>query len=148
VKAPKMGIGAGVAILAIVLLIPAVGLRASMSLREAPGDRESAIQERPAAATAENIKMGQELFASAGCAVCHGADAKGKKGMTEDLTAGQWKHAEGGTFEAIAKTITSGLTREETGGMLPMPTAAAKKLTDEQVTALAAYVWSLSHSGS
>ncbi len=147
-KARDMGIGMGGALLAMALLVPAVGLRASVGGNDATGDLDSVRQERPAAATAENIKMGQELFQSAGCVVCHGADAKGKKGMTEDLTAGQWKHAEGGTFDAIAKTIKAGLTPAETGRALPMPTAAAKKLTDEQVTALAAYVWSLSHAGS
>lgn len=89
------------------------------------------------------IAAGQALFTGdGGCAMCHGQDAKGVQGMTKDLTNGEWTQAEGGTLEAIVEVIKNGLGADKTGG-IPMP-AHADKLTDEQITALAAYVLSLS----
>jgi len=68
--------------------------------------------------------------------------------MTADMTNGEWKFAEGGSFDALVKVIKEGLTKEETGGKVAMPSAASRSLTDDQVTALAAYTWSLSHPGN
>jgi mono/diheme cytochrome c family protein len=91
----------------------------------------------------EKIALGKKLYsAGAGCAVCHGKLAKGVPGMTSDLTDGVWKYAEQGTYEAVVAVIMSGLSKEQTGKMV-MPSKDAKKLTDEQIEALAAYLWSL-----
>jgi mono/diheme cytochrome c family protein len=65
--------------------------------------------------------------------------------MTSDLSDSEWKFADGGTFEALAKVIQGGLTTAQTGGM-PMPAAASREMTDAQVNALAAYTWSLAHA--
>lgn len=95
------------------------------------------------AASEEQIAAGKALFSGAGgCNMCHGEDATGLQGMTGDLTDGEWTHAEGGTLEAIMETIKNGLGADKTGG-IPMP-AQSGKLTDEQITALAAYLLSLS----
>ncbi len=99
-------------------------------------------QEKPKGVTPEKIAEGEKLFAESGCQVCHGKEAKGVPGMTADLTDGKWGFAEGGTCEALVAVITNGLTAEKTGGM-PMAPRGGKKLTDEQVQALAAYVWNL-----
>jgi mono/diheme cytochrome c family protein len=90
----------------------------------------------------EQIAEGKALFAGdGGCQMCHGPDAKGLPGMTGDLSDGEWTMAEDGTLEAIIEIVKSGLGADKTGG-IPMP-AQAGKMTDEQITALAAYVLSL-----
>ena len=135
----------GVVVSAGVLLWPATRPDAVASSDGITADVSQ--QELPPGVTAEKIAQGEELYASAGCVTCHGPDAKGKPGMTSDLTDSDWKFAEDGTFEALVKAIKDGLSPAETGGM-PMPAAASRDLTDQQVEALAAYAWSISHSGS
>lgn len=96
----------------------------------------------PERVTAEMVSAGAKVFAGdAGCKMCHGADAKGVKNMTSDLTDAEWKFAEGGTLEALVKVIKQGVSSEKTGG-LAMP-GSSDKLTDEQVKAAAAYILSL-----
>ena len=144
--AREKGIAAGVVILGTLLIVPAVSSGAFLSPDEVSG-HQAAAQELPPGVTAEKIKMGEELYQSEGCVTCHGADSKGKPGMTSDNTDSEWKFAEGGTFEALVKTIKEGLTPPQAGGM-PMPSAASRELTDAQVEALAAYAWSVSHGAS
>jgi mono/diheme cytochrome c family protein len=51
----------------------------SVLARQAPlgGDPEAAKVKNPVASTPESIAAGKKLFASAGCAGCHGASAEG-----------------------------------------------------------------------
>jgi mono/diheme cytochrome c family protein len=147
VRATKKRIAAGAALLAAALLVPSLGGSALVGL-DGSAAYAATGQERPAAATPENIQKGQELFTSAKCVSCHGEGGKGKGSMTADMTTGEWKFAEGGSFDALVKVIKEGLTKEQTGGKIAMPAAASRNLTDDQVTALAAYTWSLSHQGS
>lgn len=92
--------------------------------------------------TEEMVTAGAKLFVGeAGCKMCHGADAKGVKNMTGDLTDTEWKFAKGGTLEALVKVIKEGVSSKQSGG-LAMP-ALGEKLTDEQAKAIAAYVLSL-----
>jgi len=115
-----------------ICLVMATAISGSLSLL-------SGQDEKPEAVTAKMVAAGGEVFAGdAGCKMCHGADAKGVKNMTSDLTDAEWKFAEGGTLEALVKVIKQGVSSEKTGG-LAMP-AAGDKLTDEQVKAAAAYI--------
>lgn len=100
-------------------------------------------QDAPTAeVTEEMVAAGAKLFAGdAGCKMCHGADAKGVKNMTGDLTDAEWKFAKGGTLEALVKVIKEGVSSQQSGG-LAMP-GLGEKLTDEQAKAIAAYVLSL-----
>ncbi len=95
-----------------------------------------------AAASEEQIAEGKALFlGDGGCHMCHGQDAKGIAGMTNDLTDGEWNMVEEGTLEAIKEVIKNGLGAEKTGG-IPMQ-AQGERLTEDQITALAAYLLSL-----
>lgn len=118
----------------------AVGLLACSWMAAAPAAAQE--DQPPAEVTEESIEAGKALFAEAGCQNCHGADATGVSGMTSDLTDGEWKVVEGGSLEGIVAAITGGLGADQTGGV-PMPAKGGSDLTDEQVSALAAYVWSL-----
>ncbi len=105
-----------------------------------------AQQKVPKGVTPEKIAQGEKLYAESGCAVCHGKEAKGVPGMTADLTDGKWGFIKEGSYGALAEVITKGLTAEETGGM-PFPPRGGKNLTDDQIAALAAYVWKLNQEG-
>jgi mono/diheme cytochrome c family protein len=60
-----------------------------------------------------------------------------------DLTGKQWLWSDG-SYAGIAKTITSGVPQPKKYRS-PMPAMGGAQLTADLVSALAAYVWSLSH---
>ncbi len=100
----------------------------------------------PPGVTQQTIGEGQALFYGDGrCNGCHGEDAQGILGVGTDLTDGEWRHTEGGTFQAFIDVISQGLTHEKTEGWA-MPGGA--EFTDQQVRALAAYIWSLAQRNS
>ncbi len=96
----------------------------------------------PKGVTEKMISEGATLFAGAGtCFACHGPDAKGVPNLGANLTDKDWVKGDGG-YEAIVKAIMEG-TQSETGAVMPPRGSGA--LTDAQVKAVAAYVWTLSH---
>lgn len=124
--------------------------------REAPQETGMAApREVPAAApaqlpegvTPEMIAEGRQIFGGAGiCFTCHGAEAKGVPNLGADLTDGKWVHSDG-SFEGIVKSIAQGVPAEKSTTGTPMPPKGGSTITDAQVKAVAAYVWSLSHAG-
>jgi mono/diheme cytochrome c family protein len=99
----------------------------------------------PLGITEEMVRTGEQLFKAEGnCSACHGEDATGARGVGADLTDDDWWHSDG-SYEAIVRTITSGVSSENArnayGAM--MPPRGGSWLTDEQVRAVAAYVWGL-----
>ena len=91
-------------------------------------------------ALGERIYRGQE--ARAACAGCHGEDGEGSS-LGPRLTGQEWLWSDG-SYAGILKVITEGVP-EPKQYRSPMPALGGSRLTDEQVSALAAYVWSLSH---
>jgi mono/diheme cytochrome c family protein len=59
-----------------------------------------------------------------------------------DLTSNKWLWSDG-SFKGISKTITDGVMQPK-HYRSPMPPMGGAQLTDDQVLAVAAYVWSLS----
>jgi mono/diheme cytochrome c family protein len=49
-----------------------------------------------------------------------------------------------GTYESIVENIMTGVTSQESSSGVPMPAKGGAAITDEQVNAVAAYVWTLS----
>jgi mono/diheme cytochrome c family protein len=78
------------------------------------------------------------------CYVCHGQDAKGSA-VGPNLTDGEWINTDG-SLEGIVKTIKSGVPTPKKAPA-PMPPMGGATLTDEQVQAVAAYEYSLTHGG-
>ena len=106
------------------------------------GARPAAAQ-APAAVTPAAIALGDSLFHSKGnCYACHGANAQGTVGP--NLTDAEWIHSYG-SYDAIVKQITTGVTAEESKSKIPMPPKGGSQITDDEVKAVAAYVYSLSH---
>jgi mono/diheme cytochrome c family protein len=102
-----------------------------------------AVAQAPAAVTPAAITLGDSLFHSKGnCYACHGANAQGVVGP--NLTDTEWIHSDG-SYDAIVKQITTGVTAEESKSKIPMPPKGGSQITDDEVKAVAAYVYSLSH---
>ena len=96
----------------------------------------------PSGVTREMVNKGKTLFGGAGlCLACHGPDGKG--GVGPNLTDQQWHHGDG-SYEALVKLITAGvpLNDSKTGQM--MPPKGGSGISEADVQAVAAYVWSLS----
>jgi glucose/arabinose dehydrogenase/cytochrome c5 len=100
----------------------------------------------PAGATASMVALGERIFlgevGGATCTGCHGADAKGTP-LGPSLTTSQWLWGDGSTG-SIAKIITAGVPQPK-NYRSPMPPMGGAQLTPDQVSAVADYLWALSH---
>jgi cbb3-type cytochrome c oxidase subunit III len=79
------------------------------------------------------------------CTGCHGADATGTT-LGPNLTDTQWLWGDG-SYASIAKTITDGVPQPKQYRS-PMPPMGGAQLSSDQVSAVAAYIWALSHGGA
>jgi mono/diheme cytochrome c family protein len=105
----------------------------------------AAAQERPEAVTPEAIAEGENLFKGAGlCGACHGASGKGIPNLGADLTDDEWLHSDG-SFAGILKSIVEGVSSDKSSSGTVMPPKGGSALSDEQLEAVTAYVWSLSN---
>jgi glucose/arabinose dehydrogenase/mono/diheme cytochrome c family protein len=99
-----------------------------------------------AGATKEMVALGDRIYrgqvGGATCTGCHGANAKGTP-LGPDLTDTQWLWSDG-SYAAIAETITTGVPQPKQYRS-PMPPLGGAQLTSDQVSAVAAYIWGLSH---
>ncbi len=106
----------------------------------------ASLQALPAGVTPDMVREGKRLFGGNGlCYTCHGPDGKGLPRLGSSLTDGQWQHSDG-SYKGIAATIEKGVSAERSSTGIPMPPRAGADLTDDQVRAVAAYTWTLSHS--
>ncbi len=97
----------------------------------------------PEGATQAMVDKGNEIFHKSGlCYACHGQDAKGLVGP--NLTDDVWIHSKG-TYPELIAQITKGVPKEESKSGVPMPAKGGSTISDDDVKAVAAYVWSLSH---
>jgi glucose/arabinose dehydrogenase/cytochrome c5 len=100
----------------------------------------------PPGATKEIVALGSRVYhgevGGASCTGCHGADGTGTP-LGPNLTDTEWLWSDG-SVAGIASTIVHGVMQPKQY-RAPMPPMGGTPLTDEQVRALAAYVWGLSH---
>ena len=97
----------------------------------------------PAGITPELIAQGDKVFHGPGnCYACHGTNAEGAVGP--NLTDAEWLRSKG-SFEDILAQVTNGVSKEEAKTGIPMPPKGGGSISDEDVKAVAAYVYSLSH---
>jgi mono/diheme cytochrome c family protein len=94
-----------------------------------------------------DVALGDSVFhgkvGGALCYVCHGPAGKGVNGLGPNLTDKEWVNGDG-TLPFIEKTILDGVPKPKKMPA-PMPPKGGGQLTEAQVKAAAAYVWSLSH---
>jgi mono/diheme cytochrome c family protein len=100
----------------------------------------------PEGVTPEMIALGNRIFhglvAGAACAGCHGSSGQGSP-VGPNLSDKNWLWSDG-SYTEIKKTITEGVA-EPKKYRSAMPPMGGTQLTPDQVSAVAAYVWSLSH---
>jgi glucose/arabinose dehydrogenase/mono/diheme cytochrome c family protein len=100
----------------------------------------------PPGATRAMVALGERIYrgqvGGAACTGCHGQNAQGTT-LGPNLTGKNWLWSDG-SFAGIAKTITDGVSQPKQFRS-PMPPKGGAQLTDDQVSAVAAYIWSLSH---
>jgi len=97
----------------------------------------------PTGVTAAMVGEGQKLYAGAGiCGACHGPDGKGVQGLGANLTDTTWLHSDG-SYEAIVRQVLQGVTADKSTSGVAMPPKGGSQLTETQVRAVAAYVWTL-----
>lgn len=107
------------------------------------GAASASAQAVPQGATQAMVDKGKEIFTKQGlCYACHGQEAKGLVGP--NLTDDVWIHGKG-TFEDLVGIVTKGITKEESKSGVPMPAKGGSSISEEDVKAVAAYVYSLSH---
>lgn len=97
----------------------------------------------PDGATAAMVAEGEGIFMGAGiCFTCHMEGGVGGP-LAPNLTDDEWLNIDG-TYESIVENILTGVSEpiEYPGLMLPKGGTA---ITDEQVRAVGAYVWTLSN---
>jgi cytochrome c5 len=113
----------------------------------APSPAATATSSGSPRMTAAMIARGDTIFHSSTCTDCHGQRAKGSP-HGPDLTSGRFAQTDG-SYDAIVRIITTGVPVDSIVDPTfpePMPVrGGAPPLSDEQIRALAAYVYSLSH---
>jgi len=100
----------------------------------------------PEGATAEMVALGDHIFhgqvGGASCTGCHGANGGGSS-LGPSLTS-QDRLWSDGSFAGILKVITDGVPSPKKY-RASMPPMGGAELSADQASALAAYVWGLSH---
>jgi mono/diheme cytochrome c family protein len=113
---------------------------------EAPAPEAAAPDmELPAGVTAEMVTAGEAVFMGDGvCWTCHAEGGVGGP-LAPNLTDDQWLNIDG-SYESIVSNVLAGVPEpiEHPSPMLPR---GGTNITDEQVNAVAAYVWTLSNGG-
>jgi mono/diheme cytochrome c family protein len=105
---------------------------------------QQAVPHVPEGVTPARIAEGGKLFKGPGvCFACHGPEGRGAT-TGPDLTDTLWIHSTG-TFSEIVQQIVKGVPQNRSKSGLLMPPGGGGQLNDEQVKAVAAYVWNLSH---
>jgi glucose/arabinose dehydrogenase/mono/diheme cytochrome c family protein len=100
----------------------------------------------PQGATRAMVALGDRIYhgqvGGATCTGCHGPTGAGTP-LGPDLTDTKWLWSDG-SLAGITQTITSGVSQPKEYRS-PMPPMGGAQLTPDQVSAVAAYVWGLSH---
>ena len=101
-------------------------------------------QARPPEVTDSAVVWGRALFhGSASCSACHGVEGRGTD-AGPPLTGALWLHGPG-TYEWLAEQIRRGIPAHRTLSGLAMPMRGWSMMNDDDVRAVAAYVWSITH---
>ena len=108
---------------------------------EEPGTAGPA--ELPEGVTQEMVAAGQEVYGGAGfCFTCHGATGDGTP-LAPALNDGEWLNIDGSLAE-IERIVHEGVP-QPVQHPAPMPPMGGAQLSEDQMAAVAAYVYTLSH---
>jgi glucose/arabinose dehydrogenase/mono/diheme cytochrome c family protein len=111
-----------------------------------PPESNTADLPVPEGSSAAMVALGSRIYhgqvGGATCTGCHGAKGTGTP-VGPDLTKRKWMWSDG-SFAGILKVITEGVPTPKQFRS-PMPPMGGAQLSDTQASAVAAYVWALSH---
>lgn len=111
---------------------------------EMPAETPATDVALPDGVTTAMVDQGKQIFSGAGiCFTCHGQAGEGMPNLGANLTDSEWIHSDG-SYDGIVGTITNGVTAQQSTSGSPMVARGGTNLNDEQVRAVAAYVWTLS----
>jgi len=99
----------------------------------------------PTGSSRQMVQLGDQVFHGAGgaaCIGCHGADAGGTP-LGPSLITRQWLWSDG-SYDGITRVVRNGVPQPKQFRE-PMPPMGGAQLNEEQVQAVAAYVWALNH---
>jgi cytochrome c oxidase subunit 2 len=124
--------------------IPTTGGHSQQPARAIDSNQPGVMLSLPSGMSVEMIRAGDSVFHDGGrCFACHGAEGEGLPSAGNGLTLGlslvqpEW--------DLIDSVITSGIPDRDTRAPIAMPARGARgNLTDEQIRAVAAYVWAIS----
>jgi mono/diheme cytochrome c family protein len=95
----------------------------------------------PDGVTPAMVAQGKKVFSGKGlCVACHG-DA-GKGGLAPSLRDSVWIHSQGSYGEIVAQ-VRRGVPAESSATKLVMPPRGGSTISDAELAAVAAYIWSL-----
>ena len=101
-------------------------------------------RERPSGVTDSAIAWGQALFQGpANCSRCHGRTGRGSA-YGPDLADAIWWHGPG-SYEWLVREVSHGIPENLTVTGEPMPPRGQAAMNEQDVRAVAAYVWAISH---
>ena len=118
------------------------------ALAAAPTAAQTAAPDSlPPGVTPAMVERGLRVFGGAGiCMACHGPQGRGTL-TGPDLTDSLWLHSDG-AYDAIVALIKTGVPAEQSKTGKVMPPKGGSAITEADLRAVAAYVWSLRHSPS
>jgi glucose/arabinose dehydrogenase len=103
----------------------------------------------PDGSSADMVALGARVYhgqvGGAACTGCHGENGGGSP-LGPALTGPKWLWSDG-SFAGILKAITEGVPQPKKFRS-PMPPMGGAQLSDTQASAVAAYVWAISHQKS
>jgi mono/diheme cytochrome c family protein len=109
----------------------------------------AAVLPVPAGSSRHMVELGDDVYhgraGGAPCAGCHGTDAAGTP-LGPPLLGHRWLWSDG-SYQSIEKIVREGVAQPKQY-RASMPPMGGAQLTDEQLSAVAAYVWGLSHRGA
>ena len=124
---------------------PASTPAAAPAVAAAPG---AAAVRLPAGVTPAMVALGDSLFNAGSCQRCHGQKGVGARNAPS-LLEGPWQHHKG-TYAEIVATITTGIPKtafkDTTRPFAMNPRGGPMNLTDDQVKAVAAYVFTITRA--
>jgi glucose/arabinose dehydrogenase/mono/diheme cytochrome c family protein len=113
---------------------------------EANAGASAALLPVPAGSSRQMVELGDDVFhgraGGAGCIGCHGTDASGTP-LGPPLLGHRFLWGDG-SYQSIEGIVREGIAQPKQY-RAPMPPMGGAQLSDEQVSAVAAYVWGLSH---
>ncbi|HVH39816.1 MAG TPA: c-type cytochrome [Gemmatimonadaceae bacterium] len=133
------------------ITLAAVTMAAALALvaaARAPGELDGqAPQAQQPTLDKALVARGDSVFkgklGGAICTTCHGQNAKGMPGMGPDLTDAKWLHGDG-SLKFIETIVRTGVTKSKESATV-MPPFGGVPLDSAKVSAVTAYVYSLSH---